>query len=455
MVAAGCYWISGARTAAYLAHFCAYVPFITLDSSQGGLVGVGGLDGGNVRFKLGVRVACSLVLLACLARQRRSLANIFRVRHLPVLLLFAWSVLWIQRSQDPWIAFARLGELAVFFLSGLALLLESGQFRTARTIARWHALAIGSLPLMALLFVRSSPDLASHVDASGLMRLGHKFLNANSLGFASTVLCLWAVSDLYRPERPGSAGGFRWQDRAVPAVLLIAGGAVLFASRSRTAFAALIVGLSILFWPRRGFSYPQVAGLVCALGALAVSHLAITEWLLRGESSASLSTGTGRTALWGALLREQVPEAPLGGAGYLMLSKDGGFQHAGRVWNNAHNTYIGALVAGGIPSLLCVLAIVFAPLRAARRLAMGAWAKGDTEERAGWTLIYALTAAVAVASLTGFGVAGYPNPLMHFHYGLYAYILAAEPIGRSLALAPRTESNPVALPIVPSARLAA
>ena len=176
---------------------------------------------------------------------------------------------------------------------------------------------------------------------------------------------------------------------------------------------------------------------------------------MRGESSASLSTGTGRTALWGALLREQVPEAPLGGAGYLMLSKDGGFQHAGRVWNNAHNTYIGALVAGGIPSLLCVLAIVFAPLRAARRLAMGAWAKGDTEERAGWTLIYALTAAVAVASLTGFGVAGYPNPLMHFHYGLYAYILAAEPIGRSLALAPRTESNPVALPIVPSARLAA
>ena len=441
LVSVLCYWLSGARSAVYLAHFCAYVPFITLDARPGGLVGVDGLDGGNVRFKLGVRLVCSLILLACLARQRRSLQTIFRVRHLPVILLFAWSVLWIHRSQDSWIALARLGELIVFFLSGIALVLEAAQYKTARTIARWHALAIGSLPLMALYFWQSSPQLASHVDASGLMRLGHKFLNANSLGFASTVLCLWAASELARPSPRRSLAKPALCDRLLPLAFLAIGATVLFASRSRTAFAALVVGLAIVHWPRRGFSYAQVVGLSAALLALAFAHVGLTEWILRGESATSLSSGTGRTGLWSALLQEQVPKASMGGAGYLMLSENGGFQHVGRVWNNAHNTYIGALVAVGIPGLLCVLAIVWMPLQAARRQALGAWANGDAEERAGWTLIYALTAAVAIASITGFGVAGYPNPLMHFHYGLYAYVLAAEPIGKSIAIGPRKKDS--------------
>lgn len=431
-IAALCSWLSGARTAVYLAYACAYVPFITLDAAPGGLTGVGGFGGGNVRFKLAVRAACSAVLLACLARQRHAVQATLRVRHLPVLLLLAWSLAFVYRAQDPLVAAARLAELGVFFLSGIALYLESARHRSVNEVARWHACAIGVLPVLALLFVQWQPGLASHVDAAGLGRLGHKFLNANSLGFAAAILGLWSVSELRqapaRTHSPGLLSPRILPPRILPLGALLVAGSVVYASRSRTALAALIVGLAIVLWPARGLTYGKVALLTLGLACLASFQGALTQWMLRGEQAADLATGTGRTALWSALLREQVPEAPLGGAGYLMLSSDGGFEHAGRVWNNAHNTYVGALVAGGIPAFLCVLAIVIAPLLAAGKRAREARRTEDPALRAGWTLIHAFTAAVAVASITGFGVAGHPNPLMHFHYGLYGFVLAAGPI---------------------------
>ncbi len=426
-IAALCSWLSGARTAVYLAYACAYVPFITLDAAPGGLTGVGGFGGGNVRFKLAVRAACSAVLLACLARQRHAVQAILRVRHLPVLLLLAWSLAFVHRAQDPLVAAARLAELGVFFLSGIALYLESARHRSVTEVARWHACAIGILPVLALLFVQWQPSLASHVDAAGLGRLGHKFLNANSLGFAAAILGLWSVSEL-RQLSVRTQAHSHLSAKALPLGALLVATAVVYASRSRTALAALLVGLAIVLWPARGLSYGKVALLTLILACIASAQSALTQWLLRGEQAADLATGTGRTALWSALLREQVPEAPLGGAGYLMLSSSGGFEHAGRVWNNAHNTYVGALVAGGIPALLCVLAIVIAPLLAAGKRAREARRSGDPELQAGWTLIHAFTVAVAVASITGFGVAGHPNPLMHFHYGLYGFVLASGPI---------------------------
>lgn len=427
-LAALCSWLSGARTAAYLAYTCAYVPFITLDAAPGGLTGVGGFSGGNVRFKLAVRAACSAVLLACLARQRLAIQAVLRVRHLPVLLLVLWSLAFIQRAQDPLVSAARLAELGVFFLSGIALYLESARHRQVTEIARWHACAIGVLPVLALLYVQWFPTLASHVDAAGLGRLGHKFLNANSLGFAATILGLWAVAELQRST------GEPIHRRLLPGGALLVSASVVFASRSRTALAALLVGLAIVMWPTGRITYRRVVALALGLAWIASMQGAMVDWLLRGEQASDLATGTGRTALWQALLSEQVPQAPLGGAGYLMLSSEGGFEHAGRVWNNAHNTYVGALVAGGIPALLCVLAIVLAPLRIAWARTREARMSGDPDLRAGWTLIFAFTAAVAVASITGFGVAGHPNPLMHFHYGLYGYVLASTPIASADAV---------------------
>ena len=55
------YFVSGARTSAYLFYFLGYVPFMTIDASVGGLTGVGGLGGGNVLFKLSFRAIATAV----------------------------------------------------------------------------------------------------------------------------------------------------------------------------------------------------------------------------------------------------------------------------------------------------------------------------------------------------------------------------------------------------------
>ena len=166
---------------------------------------------------------------------------------------------------------------------------------------------------------------------------------------------------------------------------------------------------------------------------LAVLNFGVIEsWFLRGDSLEGLKSGTGRTDLWVQLWREQVPKAPLAGAGYLMLSEVGGFLHDGRYWNNAHNTYVFALVATGVPGLLCVALIVWLPLRTSFAMVR----HYAEDERSSCVLLFVMQVVVAVASITGFGVSGYPNPAMHYHYCAFAYLLAPRLLGRAAAERP-------------------
>ncbi len=417
-----CYALSGARSWAYALYFASYVPFISISAVEGGLTDVSGLGGGNVAFKMAVRVLCTLGFLVLVARQKQAMSRIFRASSLPILVLFLWSLAWIGRSQSPWISLFRLGELFTFFLAGVALYLEVGQRTELCKVLRWHCLALFALPLMGLWFSWLRPDLVQHTGSGELVRWGHKMLNANSLGFACTVVILWATHEL----KSGSSGEARspWHDRWLPLIALGICAAVFLMARSRSAALILLAGQAILWWPRISPTVSQRLrwGAALLLGCVLVtwqwSH--IEPWFLRGESATSLATATGRTGLWQELLSEQAPAQPVAGAGYLMLSDQGGFPHRGRMWTNAHNTYLFALVSTGWVGFLAVLAIVLWPLWVSGRKA---WCAPKQESEA-HRLLFALIAVVALASITGFGVFGFPNPAMLLFYSLYALVLA-------------------------------
>ncbi|WP_419191091.1 O-antigen ligase family protein [Saltatorellus ferox] len=479
-------FMAGTRSVAYALFYLSFLPFLTLDPSQGGLVSIDGLEGGNVAWKLGVRAIATLGI-AVLGYRRRGevFALLARPASLPVLGLFAWAVIGLPRAQDPWVSFFRLGELLAFFVTGVVLATEVGARHDREPgrggiapgdVVRRHALALLPVLISAIAFSVLHPEIAFHESTSGVRRMGHKFMNSNVLGFSSTVVFLWAVSALRArwalhlgADPATNSRRERLREVTVALVALGLASYVLYHSRSRTASITALGGLAILFLPWRAprssgetatmspgvsadmarlASLRRIGAVIAAclvLAVFATSIGTIEEWFMRGGTSADIASGTGRTGLWHDLLLVQVPKAPLVGAGYLNLSSAGGFEHAGHAWNNAHNTYLFALVSTGLPGFLCVLSIVAWPLLVAFQRAFRPLPGSSPAERLrsaldqeAWTLLFALQVIVAISGITGFGVAGYPNVAMLFHYGLFAWVLspastahASEAIGAS------------------------
>ncbi len=417
-----CYSLSGARSWAYALYFASYVPFISLSAVEGGLTNVAGLSGTNVGFKLLIRATCTLGFLFIILREKDSLSRVFRSSSLPILVLFVWGLAWVGRSQAPWISAFRLGELFSFFLAGVALYTRSGHRLELRKLLRMHCLALFVLPLLGLWFVWLRPGLVQHEGSQEVVRWGHKLLNANSLGFSCVIVMLWATHEL----KWLGTGCVRRPTKVnlVPVLALITCAFVFFMARSRSAALLLAFGQTILWWPTTQFLATHKLRLATAallgMGVVAWQLPNIKPWFLRGESTASLVSATGRTDLWSDLLSDQAARQPIGGAGYLMLSEKGGFEHRGRTWTNAHNTYIFALVSTGWIGFLSVLCIVFWPLWVSCRRALRASKQDSGSER----LLFVLISVIAMASITGFGVFGFPNPAMLLFYSLYTLVLA-------------------------------
>lgn len=415
------WYLSGTRSLAYLFYFIAFIPFLTFDAEAGGLSSLSALGSSNALFKLSVRVLSSAGMLALLIRRRDAARTILATHSMPVLLFCAWATLGIPMSQTPIISLLRLGELLMFFLTGVVLFLESSRQHGPREVARWHCMALLPLLLVAMWSIVNRPELAFHINASGQGRLGHKMLNANVLAFAAVILTLWGTHEL----RERSRNGKRWcKEQMVALAILALAIAVMVLTRSRSALVTLVAGQLVLWLPvDRGNPRRRlmVIGLgVAAFAALLTQTDAIFAWVLRDGTTADLMSGTGRTGLWKALLTEQVPKAPITGAGYLMLSNEGAFSHDGTWWINTHNTYLFALVSTGLPGLLALLAIAFLPMRAAFRRFLSA----NSQDRSSWTLILACQTVVVISGVTGFGICGFPNAVMLFHYALYTWSLS-------------------------------
>lgn len=409
------WWLSGSRSPAYLLYYLSFTPFVTLDATEGGLQGEGDLDSGLVLIKMGLRIATAIPILFLLLRRRGTYAVAARGRFLPALFFVAWALLGLLGVHEPLVPFLRLGELALFVALGVLLWCESESAPSLRWLLRVHALAL--LPAVAILacYTAANPGLAMHVNAEGLVRMGNRLINAETLGTISALLVLWSSYELKEP-RERLAGWLR--ERALPLACLALALPMLVFARSRTAMIGACVGEVLLFTPLLGSTRRQwVYGTACMLAGLVAVILysgEIESWFLRGEGVANLRTGTGRTELWSHLLDESVPEHPLLGHGYLNLGEQGGFWHAGSYWTNAHNAYLGALLYTGIPGFLALVSILCFALRAAWKRVHAAGS-----ERGGWPLLLVFAALAAISCATSFGICGWPNPLMLFFYSLY------------------------------------
>lgn len=437
------WWLSGARSAAYLLYYVSFTPFVTLDLTEGGLQTTDELGSALVLVKVIVRAASAAGILFLLVRRSRALALFVNPRLFPAVFFLLWALLGLMSTREPLLPLLRLGELAVFVAVGAVLWAESLRTDSLRCILRWHALALLPLITITAYYVKTHPALAVHISEDGMVRMGNRLINAETLGTVSALLLLWSSFELKEP-RERREGWMR--ERLLPMFCLALGAATLVLARSRAAMIAAIIGEVILWSPffgatrRRWISSIAVLGL--ALVWLAMHPGDVEAWFLRGDSVASLRSATGRTGLWAHLFEDAGQEHPLLGNGYLNLSEKGGFWHAGSYWTNAHNAYLGALLYTGLPGFLAISTLVFLPIRAAWRRARTA-----CSERGAWTLVLAFSVLAASSSLTSFGICGWPNPLMLFFFALFPIAVCGPRDSRAVEEeVPALEPDSVAYP---------
>jgi len=92
----------------------------------------------------------------------------------------------------------------------------------------------------------------------------------------------------------------------VALLVVVVAAAMLLLTHTRTALTAmvaglLVAGLSLIVVKARVRKLFAVAGVVTAIGAITLSGL-ITAWLERGEGTQDLTSFTGRTTVWSALV---------------------------------------------------------------------------------------------------------------------------------------------------------
>ncbi|MBI5433365.1 MAG: O-antigen ligase family protein [Planctomycetes bacterium] len=409
------WWLSGARSLAYLLYYLSFAPFLTLSTTDGGMQGLDDFGSSVVFTKLVLRAGTAAAVVALLVTRRAAARPLGDPRYLPILFFVLWTTLGLPRAPDPSVALMRLGELVAFVLLGVLLWNDAARAPSLRCVLRWHALALLPLIVVTAVYARLDPGLALHVAENGMVRAGNRLINAESLGTVGALLTLWASYELKDPPERRERW---WRERLVPAICVLAGAATLVMARSRTAMTATLLA-EIVLWSStlRGSRRQWACGLALGLAALLWTSFnveTIETWFLRGDSVANLRTGTGRTELWAHLFEDAVRLHPLVGNGYLNLSESGGFWHAGTYWTNAHNAYLAALLFAGVPGFFALLAILALPLRTA-------WirAREFDSDRGAWLAIFALGLLAAISNGTSFGICGWPNPLMLFFFALF------------------------------------
>ncbi|MBK7874825.1 MAG: hypothetical protein IPJ77_03590 [Planctomycetes bacterium] len=293
------WWLSGARSLAYLVYYASFVPFVTLDLASGGVQAAEDLGSEVARGKMYTRLAAAGLALILLFSRRSAWIALTDRRLFPIAFFLAWALLGLVGVQDPALPLMRLGEVFSFVAIGVLLWCRSADDGASlRTRLRWHALALLPLIGITLVYAGLRPELALHVSQDGLVRMGNRLINAETLGTVGALLGLWATAELKEP-REHAAGLAR--ERLVPFLCLALAIGVLLFARSRTAMLATLAGQALLWSPLFGATRRQwatsLALLVVGLLFVVANAGAIESWFLRGDSVANLKSGTGRTAL--------------------------------------------------------------------------------------------------------------------------------------------------------------
>ena len=234
--------------------------------------------------------------------------------------------------------------LTVFTLGQFAVMLSFMWVFTHRfgTSACLRHLFIG-VNLLAVAIVAAlvlSPELVAGAGAveTGIVVgqtrvLGNQLTDVGSVAVIGLVFCLSSVAPLRAPVFWGALSLF---------------GGLLVASRTRSAYLALLAFLVIGFAQGRGLRVRQlIVPLVAfAFGIFVMDAMtSTTEFLVRDpESIRSMSD---RIPLWQHLTSTVMREAPLTGLGYYAASRVYAPQYNPRL-GNAHSVFFEVLVGGGI-----------------------------------------------------------------------------------------------------------
>jgi O-antigen ligase len=181
-------------------------------------------------------------------------------------------------------------------------------------------------------------------------RLGNlEYLHPNTLGFRFAVAALFAT--FLATSREARAPAASWA-RPVWAAFALVTVVGLAMSLSKTAIAAFLGGMLVLFLRREMSAVGRAAALLAGMAiVVASSGMLASYWeSYAGGGGGSLDTLTGRTDIWAATW-PMVREHPIIGHGILSF-RDIGPQIAAVRLVHAHNEALQLLFAGGVVALV-------------------------------------------------------------------------------------------------------
>lgn len=285
---------------------------------------------------------------------------------LPLGLFLGWAVLSALWSPLKSVSLGQAMGLIVQVMLAAALGVLCDRPRHASVVLKHLSLALLTISVIVL-----AVDLIDH-GASGLNRAEEHagaagIIHPTDAGSTSAlgILILVAARLMW---------GWRWSVYLLWPGLLIHGTLLILAA-SRTA-----MGLTLVLLPLMVGIYGSrvlLAGAIflgCAAGAayltvdadMALAREALEEtgdYASRGESTESLTSLTGRTALWYAIGRE-VQKSPVWGHGYFVTAESGELDvwYGGPAQLTAHNILLQVLVSTGLVGLTLFLAGFLWPL---------------------------------------------------------------------------------------------
>jgi O-antigen ligase len=302
-----------------------------------------------------------------LARRRLQVEAIFR-RNFPIVIFFLYAGLSVVWSDFPAIALKRwikaLGDLV------MVLVLWSDPFPARAITAVIKRCAYVLIPL-SVLFCKYYENIGRTIDSWGKSSYTGVTVDKNMFGYLLFAFGLYFVAALMSRLGPQQDSRSRVRsDQLIAILMLVLIGWLLPIANSKTATLALAAGVAVVAALRirafrRNFWSFALASIVVLM--VAEELLSATSMVL--EASGRDATLTGRTGLWGTLLKE--PINPIVGTGYTSFWLG---ERLTKYWTmyptsppiQAHNGYLEVYLNLGLIGLFLLIGVLWSGLRTIR-----------------------------------------------------------------------------------------
>jgi O-antigen ligase len=335
-------------------------------------------------FFLGLTIGAVLVLISRRMRWSKLCALNFVL--LLFYLYFAVSISWADNGDA---SFRRWFKDAGFLFVAVLILSEKDPLTAMRAVYIRAACVL--LPL-SVVCCRYYPQVSRSFAIDGTQELSGVAIDKNHLGESVMVMGLFLCWDYLETRSKGAPRRWNWD----ALILALLGSWLLWISNSKTAFACMLIGLTLLLFRRGRLASSKIIGRSLLLGALSLPFLVLLTQEFRttlGPVLAMLgrdATFTGRTAIWEHITFETVD--PITGAGFWNFWGEKRGLAIIRAMNTpipeAHNGYLDIYLDGGFIGLGLLFLLL---LRGGNRFMQG--------QRSALRFRYALLIVVIVYNL--------------------------------------------------------